>query len=445
MASNGPPRVATFRESPMSIAGVFAALLLGYALISRSLGAWSISPQIVAVAVGILVGIVTTDAVLPHLTIEGLRLIGEVALVLCLFTDAARIDLRSIRGSANIPARLLLIGLPLTIVFGVVVGLVVLPAIGLVTAFLVAVLLAPTDAGLGQAVVSDRSVPVRIRQAINVESGLNDGLVTPLVLFAVAIGGFEITGAETETEWIRFAISEIGWGILAGLVIGTVGAWLLRRAVRSGQLSPSFRWVIAPSFAILAWAVTPSLGGNAFIAAFVGGLATTAVAGRLPDAFTEFGETAGELAGLAVFFLFGTLLPSIGGFSIPVLVYAVLSLTVVRMVPVALSLVGTDLSWASVGFIGWFGPRGLASIVLALLALGDGRVPVLAPGVVAVVAMTVLLSILAHGLSAGVLVRRYARATARLDPTAPELVDAPDLAARRLAGVVAPGEALSRT
>jgi NhaP-type Na+/H+ or K+/H+ antiporter len=420
----------------MLIVGLFAAVLLAYALISRSLATWSITPQIGAVTVGLLVGIANREALVPQLTTEGLRLVGELALVLCLFTDASRIDLRSIRGSATLPARLLLIGLPLTIGLGVVVGLILLPGIGLAAAFLIAVLLAPTDAGLGQAVVTDRSVPVRVRQAINVESGLNDGLVTPLVLFAVAIEGSEIGG--TETAWLRFAVSEIGWAILVGLILGVVGARLLRWAVTGRHLSPSFRWAVAPAFAILAWTITPVLGGNAFIAAFVAGMATTAVAGRLPNAFTQFGETSGELAGLAVFFLFGTLVPLIEGFSIPVVIYAVLSLTVVRMVPVAVALRGTKLTGPTVAFIGWFGPRGLASIVLALLALGDGRVPGLPPGVIAVVAMTVLLSVVAHGLSAGPLVRRYALHAARLPVIAPELRDAPDLAGRRLAGGVGP-------
>ena len=416
---------------PMLIAGVFAAFLLGYALLSRALGAWSITPQVVAVAVGLLVGVVAADAAVPHLTVEGLRLVGEIALVLCLFTDAARIDLRSIRGSAGIPARLLLIGLPLTIALGVALALLVLPGTGFAAAFLIAVLLAPTDAGLGQAVVSDRSVPVRVRQAINVESGLNDGLVTPLVLFAVAIGGAEVGGVET--DWVRFALSEIGIAVVVGLVLGVVGAGLLRRAVRSGQLAPAFRWVIAPSFAILAWAITPAVGGNAFIAAFVAGIATTAVAGRLPDEFTQFGETSGELAGLAVFFLFGTLVPHIDGFSIPVVVYAILSLTVIRMLPVAVALLGTHLRRPTVLFIGWFGPRGLASIVLALLALGDGRAPGLDPLVIAVASMTVLLSVAAHGLSAGTLVRRYGRYASTLDPAAPDLGEAPHLDSRRLA------------
>ena len=416
----------------MLIVGLFAAVLLGYALVSRSLGTWSVTPQIFSLAAGLLFGLASTEITAGDLASEELRLVGEIALVLCLFTDASRIDIRSIRGTASLPSRLLLVGLPLTIAFGVAFALVLLPGVGLAAAFLLAVLLAPTDAGLGAAVVNDVRIPVRIRQAINVESGLNDGLVTPLVLFAVAIEETESDGAGM--DWIRFAVSEIGIGVVAGIVLGVVGAWLIRWARAHDHLSPSFRWAAAPALAILAWAVTPMLGGNAFIAAFVAGMAATAAGGRMPDTFTEFGETAGELAGLAVFFLFGALVTLIDGYTIPVVAYAVLSLTVIRMLPVAVALIRTRLSLPTVAFIGWFGPRGLASIVLALLALGDGGSPHLAPGVAATVAVTVLLSVVLHGLSAGPLVTRYGQFTAGLPASAPELADTPELATRRATG-----------
>ena len=419
----------------MLIVGLFAAVLLVYGLVSGALGRRSITPQIAVMTVGLIAGLAVAELPVTHLTTEGLRLVGELALVLCLFSDASRIDIRSIKGSANLPARLLLIGLPLTIVLGVGAALVILPGIGLVGAFLLAVLLAPTDAGLGQAVVNDRSIPVRIRQAINVESGVNDGCVTPLVLFAVAIEEVELGG--TETAWVQFAVSQIGVGVLVGVVLGVVGAWLLRWAVANGHLSRSFRWVVAPALAILAWTLTPAVGGNAFIAAFVAGIATAAVSGRLPDAYTEFGETAGELAGLAVFFLLGLLVPQLEGYSIAVLAYALLSLTVIRMVPVAVALVGTRLALPSVAFIGWFGPRGLASIVLGLLALGDGGTPALGSAIAATLATTVVLSVLAHGLSARPLVRAYGRFAGGLPATAPELGDTPDLPTRRLAHVEA--------
>jgi NhaP-type Na+/H+ or K+/H+ antiporter len=410
------------------IVALFAAAILGYALLSRTFDLRSVTPQIVCVAAGLVAGVVASEIPANQPTAESLRLIGEIALVLCLFTDASRIDIRSVRGTADLPARLLLIGLPLTIVLGVLTGLVILPGLGLTAAFLLAVLLAPTDAGLGQAVVTNRSIPVRIRQAINVESGLNDGFVTPLVLFAVAIEESELQGAGG--GWIRFAVSEIGWGIAVGVVLGVVGARLVRWAVGSHRLSMSFAWAVVPALAILAWTLTPIIGGNAFIAAFVAGMAATAAGGRLPNSFTQFGETAGEVAGLAVFFLFGMLIPQIGDYTLPIVAYALLSLTVIRMLPVALALRGTGLSRPTVGLIGWFGPRGLASIVLALLAVGDGRNPSLQPIVVSAVVATVLISVVAHGLSAGPLVRRYGQSVTTLPLSAPEFEDTPELATR---------------
>jgi NhaP-type Na+/H+ or K+/H+ antiporter len=213
--------------------------------------------------------------------------------------------------------------------------------------------------------------------------------------------------------------------------VGAVGAVLVRWAVTHDHLSPSFRWAVAPALAVLAWAITPLLGGNAFIAAFTAGMAATAVGGRMPETFTEFGETSGEVAGLAVFFLFGALVPQIPGYSPAVIAYAVLSLTVIRMLPVAIALVRTRLSIPTIAFIGWFGPRGLASIVLTLLALGDGRSPHLEAGVAATVATTVLLSVVLHGLSAGPLVAWYGRLTSGFPAAAPELADTPELATRR--------------
>lgn len=420
----------------MVMLGVFAAAVLAYALFSRRLGRWSVTPQIVCMATGLVLGLAIADLPLEPEGGENLRLVGEFALVLCLFSDASRIHIRSLRGSAVVPIRLLLIGLPLTIVLGIAFGLVVLPGLGLLAAFLLAALLAPTDAGLGQAVVADMRIPIRIRQAINVESGLNDGIVTPLVLLAIAIGGAEATG--NDPEWVRFAVAEIGWGVIVGAALGVAGAGLTRWAVAHDLLAVSVRWAVAPAVAVLAWTLTPMLGGNAFIAAFTAGLAATATAGPATRNYSEFGETLGEVAGLAVFFLFGALVPLVGGYSVPVVAYALLSLTIIRMLPVAIALFGTGLSRPTVAFIGWFGPRGLASIVLTLLALGDGDVPAFPPEVAATVTVTVFLSVLVHGLSAGPLTAWYGRFAKGLPSEAHELHDAPALPTRRQSGGVAP-------
>jgi NhaP-type Na+/H+ or K+/H+ antiporter len=403
----------------MLILGLFFAGLLAYGLFSRVLDARSLTPQIVMLVLGLGLGVVVAGSSEVAIDTELLHVAGEAALILCLFIDAARIDVGALRGSAGLPVRLLAIGLPLTLLLGTAVAAMLLPGILLIDAVLLAILIAPTDAALGVLVVSSPKVPIRIRQALNVESGLNDGLVTPLVLVAVVAGQADGSGSG---GWVADAVAQIGFGTLAGLAVGVGGALLLRVATRRHWMLDGARWMAAPALAFLAWFIALQLGGNAFVAAFVAGLASTATFGRVPDDYLEFGEVGGELLGLAVFFMFGVLVPALGPYDLPVILFAILGLTLVRMLPVALSLVGTGLSPATSTFMGWFGPRGLASIVLALVAIGDGAgvPPTFSPVVISAVALTVTLSVLAHGLSAGPAVAWYARAVARLPAGAAE-------------------------
>lgn len=412
------------------ILGVFFAGLLGYALFSRILDARSVTPQSVLLLLGLLLGLIIVDSDAIALDAELLKVAGEGALVLCLFVDAARIDVGALRGSAGLPVRLLAIGLPLTLVAGMGLALLLLPGIDPIGAFLLAALVAPTDAALGALVVSSPRVPLRIRQALNVESGLNDGLVTPLVLVAVVAMAAE--GSEGTEGWIADAVAQIGFGTIAGVVVGVGGALLLRAAVRRGWLLDGARWIAAPALAFLAWFIADAIGGNTFVAAFVAGLASTATFGHVPEDFLDFGEIGGELLGFAVFFSFGVLVPALGPYDLSVVLFAILALTAIRMVPVAVSLVGTRLALPTIAFMGWFGPRGLASVVLALVAIGDGAEgpPPLSPIMISAVALTVTLSVLAHGLSAGPAVRAYERSVAALPADAPEHADAPDLKTR---------------
>jgi sodium/hydrogen antiporter len=411
------------------ILGVFFAGLLAYGLFSRVFDSRSLTPQIVVLVLGLGLGMVLTGSDEIGFDIELLHVAGEVALILVLFIDAARIDVGALRGSAGLPVRLLAIGLPLTIVAGAIAAMVVLPGVTLLDAALLAVLVAPTDAALGALVVSSPGIPLRIRQALNVESGLNDGLVTPLV---VVLAAASLAGTAGTDGWIGSAIWQIVLGSAAGLGVGVGGALLLRTAVRRGWMLDGARWMAAPALAFLAWFAADLLGGNAFVAAFVAGLASTATFGHVPDSFLEFGAVAGELVGLAVFFMFGVLVPTLGPFDAPLILFAVLALTIVRMGPVALSLRGTGLAPPTVAIVGWFGPRGLATIVLALVAIGDGAAepPAFAPVVVSAVALTVVLSVLAHGLSAGPAVRWYEGAIRRLPSGAPELAVVTELPVR---------------
>ena len=413
----------------MLVGGVFFAGLLAYGLASHRFDARSITPQAALLVLGLATGLILRDPSSVAGQEELLQLAGEAALILCLFVDAARIDFGSLRGMALLPVRLLTIGLPLTIVAGVLVARIVFPDLAWADAILLALLLAPTDAALGALVVTSPGVPVRIRQALNVESGLNDGLVTPLVLVAAALIA---AGTGSPDRWILDAVRQIVLGTAAGIAVGGGSAVLLRRARRAGWMDDGSHWIAAPAVAALTWIVANEMGGNAFVAAFVAGLATSAVVGRVERDFLEFGEIGGELLGLGVFFLVGVLLSEVGGLGPMPVVYAALSLTLIRMLPVAIALVGTHLRPATVLFMGWFGPRGLASVVLALVAIeevesaGGG----IAPVVLATTLVAIAGSVLAHGLSAGPAVRAYGARVARLPTGAAELGPAADLHAR---------------
>jgi NhaP-type Na+/H+ or K+/H+ antiporter len=347
-------------------------------------------------------------------------LVSEIALSLVLFADAASINLSVLRQNEGLPLRLLGIGMPLTIALGSASAALLLTDLTFWEAAIVGTVLAPTDAALGQAVVSNQRVPIRVRQALNVEAGLNDGLSVPfLALFlTLAVAEEELQPA---SYWIRFALEQVGLGILVGVGVGLVGGWLVSWASKREWMTGSFRRLALLALAIIAWALADQMGGNGFIAAFVGGLAVGPTVESVGEQLIHFTEAEGQLLNLSVFFIFGVLV--IGLFqslSWEVAVYALLSLTVIRMLPVALSLLGMHLRGVSVLFMGWFGPRGLASIVLGLVVvteapLLDGRDEI---GVV--VALTVLLSVLLHGVSAAPLSAVYVRRVEGMAASAPE-------------------------
>ena len=280
--------------------------------------------------------------------------------------------------------------------------------------------LAPTDAALGQPVVSNPRVPARIRQALNVEAGLNDGLSVPFLALFLTLA--EAEGEQlTASVWIRFALEQIGWGVLVGVGVGVVGGWLVSRALRRGWVTDSFQRLSLLTLAIIAWALADTIGGNGFIAAFVGGLVIGPTVERVGERLIRFTEAEGQLLNLSVFFIFGVLAAGlVRSLSWTIILYALLSITVIRMLPVALSLLGTGLRTVSVLFAGWFGPRGLASVVLGLVVLEEAP---LLPGrseLEAVVTLTVLLSVLLHGITAAPLSAAYARRVEGMAADVPE-------------------------
>lgn len=390
-----------------------AAVLLGFGLVSRRAERGIVTPPMVFVALGLAVGGWGLDWLALGLDDPFLDGLGKLALILVLFTDASRIDLQSLRAEASLPARLLAIGLPLTILAGVLLAFGILSELSTWEALVLAAILAPTDAALGQAVVSSPLVPQRIRQTLNVESGLNDGIALPIVLLAVSLAGMMGEGGDT-AYWLGFAALQIGLGPVVGTLAGWGGGRLVSMARAGEWMSPAFEQLAALGLSVLAFAGAELVGGNGFIAAFVCGLVLGNTAPEVCDSIHEFGEAEGQLLTLMVFLLFGAVIvPGVlDGFEPRYLLYALGSLTVVRMVPVALSLVGSGLWNSTVGFIGWFGPRGLASILYMLIVIEEGHVPG-RETIEAVVAWTVLMSTFLHGVSAYPLASAYGLLIAR--------------------------------
>ena len=224
---------------------------------------------------------------------------AELALVLLLFTDAARIDVRTLRGNP-LPLRLLCIGLPLTILLGTVVAVALLADLELWECAIVAAVLAPTDAALGQAVVTNPALPLRVRQGLNVESGLNDGGSVPFLTLFIGLAAAEegLGGG-----WLRFAVEQIGYGTLIGAAAGVAGGVALRRASARGWTVPLFEKLALAALAVILFVAADEVGGNGFIAAFVGGGAAGAAAGPVAVRALDLAEEDGELLNLAIFFI----------------------------------------------------------------------------------------------------------------------------------------------
>ncbi len=388
---------------------VIALALIVFGGVSRRVDGTPITPAIIFVGMGLLLGTKALDLVDVPPTGESVRLLAEATLTVVLFVDASRIDLRKLRQEYAVPARLLGIGLPLTIVLGALLGAAVFGALTLPEALVLAVLLAPTDAALGQAVVMEPRLPSRIRQGLNVESGLNDGICVPLLFVVLAVAETE-DGSFGTAHAFRLVGEEIGWGIAGGLLAGVVTAAVFRYASPRGLIETSWRQIIPVAGAALAYGVATPLGGSGFIAAFVAGMTFGALRGPAEEGDEGiFTDQLGELLNGVTFLVFGAILlwPVLDDLTWRIGLYAIASLTVVRMLPVAVAMLGTHARPRTVAFLGWFGPRGLASIVFALIVVQEANLPH-ATTIVLTTYATVGLSVLVHGATAAPLASRYA-------------------------------------
>lgn len=395
----------------------FAVFVFAYGLVSRRIDRTILTAPILAVAYGIALGPAGFEVIHLDMGGEVTRLLAEITLALVLFHDAARIDLRRLRGDVGLPARLLGPGLLGTVALGFGVGLVLLPGLSGWEIALLAALLAPTDAALGQAVVTQKAVPLRVRQALNVESGLNDGLVVPLVAVLTACAAGQ--SADSAWTWVAHAGRALGYGVFGGAAVGLVAAKLLDRAEASGWMHAGSRRVAVASVPMIAFFAAEALGGSGFLAAFLAGLALGSTTHHIERHLYDFTEDSGELLGQVTWVVFGVAAaPAALECGTPgVILYALLSLTLIRMLPVALALRGVGFSPRTVMFIGWFGPRGLASVVFALAVLGEPEIAG-AESLFGVAVWTILLSVVLHGATSAPFARAYGASVDEIDDPA---------------------------
>ena len=386
---------------------VVAAFAFVYSLFASRLERTPINGALVYV----LVGYLCSSVGLIEIGIggEGLRMLAEIALALVLFTDSAKTNLVTLRIVRSIPTRLLLIGLPLTIGMGIVVGYVLFPEWDFFELALLATMLAPTDAALGKAVVTNEAVPDSVRESLNVESGLNDGIAVPVLLFFIAIvSGETDTGAAAQLV-VQLPLQAIGVGVVVGIATGTLGSHLLRICSVRGWLSGT--WIQLPviTLTFFSFGAAQSFGGSGFIACFVAGLFFGALAKRHKQQYLEAAEGIGDLLALVTWFVCGAAAIGLTWEFLDwrVFAYALASLTIVRMLPVFLSVVGMQLRWDTTAFIGWFGPRGLASIVFAVMVRSENLPH--SDLLLATVTWTILMSVLLHGVTANPLAGIYGK------------------------------------
>jgi sodium/hydrogen antiporter len=403
----------------MVIITAFVVLVFFYSLISKRLEHTVITAPIVFTATGVLLILAISGLHDLNMKRETFLELAEIGLVMLLFADATRINLQTLQSRERLPLRLLSIGMLLTILLGAIAGHLLFPQLSMWEVGILAAILAPTDAGLGQVIVHSPRVPLRIRQTLDVEAGLNDGLSVPFLMFFIAVSQIGTEGAGRVL--LDYVGEQLGMGALVGLAIGLAGGWLLGQSRRKGWMAESVQQLGLVTLPILSILACEPVGGSMFIAAYVAGLAVQVGFRDASALSVEFVEGWGQLFDYFVFFLFGLLVAlAFKNFTLVHVLYAILSLTVVRMIPVAVAVIGTRLSAASVLFMGWFGPRGLASIVLGLVFLEEETHLPGEETIKLVVMATVMLSIFAHGFTALPGIDLYTRKLATLDAMSPE-------------------------
>ncbi|WP_421173504.1 cation:proton antiporter [Aeromonas dhakensis] len=388
---------------------VIAAFLLIYSLIAGRFESRLINGPLLFLLMGWLLGPGGIELLSLSIDSDGIKLLAELTLVIVLFSDAANTNWQVLLANRSLPIRLLLIGLPLTLLAGTLFGRWIYPDLPLLELAILSTILAPTDAALGKAVVSNPAVPAPIREGLNQESGLNDGICVPVLLLLLALIAPTEQHSGTGLLAITLLLEEIGIGLLVAWGLTTFTLRLLKTSYLNGWQLPLWRQLTMPGLALLCFTLAQTLGGSGFIAAFVGGLLMGRKLGEHKHAYLDSCEGYGDLLSVVIWMVFGaTLMPMLTELlHWQYWLYAAASLTLLRMVPVWLSLLGTGLKLELKLFIGWFGPRGLASIVFAVMVLQNEPALLGQRPIIATVLCTIILSVILHGLTANPWVARF--------------------------------------
>jgi len=382
-----------------------AVFVFLYSAVAGGIERTRISGPMVFTVVGLIIGPLGLGWLQPDLDNDGLRMLADITLALVLFIDAANADLSVVKRGIRIPQRMLVLGLPLTILLGFGVGLILFDQLSVFEVAILATMLAATDAALGKAVITNKAVPARIREGLNIESGLNDGICVPIVFLFIALALGSDTGGSNVAFAIKLLAQEVGIGLVVGLGMAAIGARILKACYERGWITEIWMQLPVVALALASFSVAQSLHGSGYVAAFAGGLLFGSYPTLKRHELILAAEGTSETLALVTWVAFGSAVlgQSLGYFSWRVVVYAALSLTVVRMLPMFVALTGSGESATSKLFLGWFGPRGLASIVFAIIVVNRG---VEGGGFLAItVVFTVALSIFAHGFTANPLSR----------------------------------------
>ncbi|RHW76992.1 sodium:proton antiporter [Colwellia sp. RSH04] len=379
-----------------------ALLILIFGLFSKVAENSPISGPMFFATIGLICSPLGFDIISIEIDSKAIKLIAEITLIIILFVDASFIQLKHLKSRLQgLPARLLLIGLPITMVFGSFIAIYTFPQYSIWLLVLLALILSPTDAALGQAVVNSKAVPLKIRESISTESGLNDGISLPPIFVCLAVIASGTGQISSEDHWLNFIALQLILGPIIGILVGNVGGKLIDYANKKQWMNEVFQRLTCLSIAILAYSFAESLHGNGFIAAFCSGLFLSIKNTDVRERIQEFGETEGQLLTLFVFLIFGLIfVPTFSPYwDLSVCIYAFLSLTIIRVLPAFICLSGSGLDNYSKFFISWFGPRGIASILYLLIAVDqigvEGNEKIFS-----VIVLTVLMSVFAHGVSA---------------------------------------------